>query len=324
MSYRVAIIGCGMIAGYYEDFAVPATYSHAKAYLRNGVFGELGFYDRHPERAEALAAKAGGKAYDSIEELLSSFRPDVVSVCVTDDEHFAVMEPMMRSAYAPRLIFAEKPVCTRRDELERLLELQSAGGPVVIVNHSRRFDTAHQRIRELLARRELGEPVRVHVDYYGGWRHMGVHIVDTLQFFFDGELHIDRLDYACGSKYVDDPTLNVEGSIASATVRLDGFLEDFYQILDMNIMCEAGQIKLTDFGNRIDVLRKTVNAEHENVLELDADCSGSGMNNPICNAVDLMAEYLENGDHCLLVPFGMEQAAKTMNVIWKGSDAYQS
>ena len=70
MNFRAAIVGCGMIAGRFEDFNTSPTYSHAKAFLQNSAFGDIGFYDRHQERAENLALKAKGKAFDSIEKLL--------------------------------------------------------------------------------------------------------------------------------------------------------------------------------------------------------------------------------------------------------------
>ena len=324
MNFRAAIVGCGMIAGRFEDFNTSPTYSHAKAFLQNSAFGDIGFYDRHQERAENLALKAKGKAFDSIEKLLNSFRPDVVSICVTDKEHYGVMNLIMRSKYAPRLIFAEKPVCTRREELTNLIRLEVESKSSIIVNHSRRFDLGHQRIKNLLACRELGEPVYLHINYYGGWHHMGVHIVDTLQFFFDDELQIDSVEYCCESKYVHDPTLNIQGNIASASVRLDGFPENYYQILDMNLMCQAGQIKLSDFGNRIDVLRKIVNTEHENVLVFDPERSGKGMESPISEAVKVIVAYLESTNEKLIEPFGLAAAEKTMKVLWKGSDAYQS
>lgn len=322
MTYRVAIIGCGMIAGRFEDFYVPATYSHAKAFLRHGAFGELAFCDSQIDRAEFLAVKTGGMAFACVEEVLTSFRPDVVSVCVPDNLHFQFIESIMQSPYTPRLIFAEKPVCTSRNELALLCQMQNAGGARIIVNHSRRFDEAHRRLQALIARADLGPPVHIHVDYYGGWRHLGVHVVDTLQYFFGVSLELNRLEYCCESKYADDPTLNVTGEIDSAIVTLDGHKEEYYQILDMNIMCERGQIKLTDFGKRIEVLRKTVNTEHENVLETDLELSGAGMQSPICNAVYLIADYLKNGDHSMLVPYGLDEASRTMNVIWKGSDIY--
>ena len=322
MAIRAAIIGCGMIAGRFEDFAAADTYSHAKAYRDHGAYGELAFFDNDPLRARFLADKAGGKAYESVEELVSAHRPEVVSICVPDDLHHRYVEALLRSRGGPRLLFVEKPVCASRGELAALLRLHSGGAPALIVNHSRRFDPAHRRVKAVFASGELGPLVNVHVDYYGGWRHLGVHVVDTLQYFFDADLELSGLEYVCASKYAGDPTLNVQGRIGSAPVRLDGHLEEHYQILDMSLMCERGQVKLTDFGKRIEVLRRIVNTEQERVLETDPHCSGAGMQSPICAAVDLIARYLNGGDRDLLTPYGLDEASRTMNTIWTGMEIY--
>lgn len=322
VTYKAAIIGCGMIAGRFEDFSAPTTYSHAKAYRGHGAFRELAFFDQHPDRAAELAAKAGGRAYSGIPEIIAEFRPDVVSVCVPDHLHFPVVESFLQAPRPPKVIFAEKPVCTARAELVRLRQLERAGVSAVIVNHGRRFDAAHQRLKRLLDSGDLGALVRVHVDYYGGWRHLGVHVVDILQYLFGTALELNRLEYLCESKYADDPTLNVEGRIGAAFLRLEGFLEAQYQIFDMNILCERGQIKVTDFGKRIEVLRKTVNTEQENVLVRDQAASGTGMQDSMGNAVSLIARYLDSGSRDILAPYGLEEAQKTMDTIWKGSDTY--
>lgn len=317
--HKAAIIGCGMIAGRFEDMSVQTTYSHAKAYCRNASFGDIALFDRHPERAAELAAKTGGRAYSDVAEILTEFRPDVVSVCTPDNAHFPVIELLMLAPYPPKVIFAEKPICTARAELTRLRQLESAGKSIVIVNHSRRFDKAHQQLKVLLNSGELGPLVRVRVDYYGGWSHLGVHAIDTLQYLFGIPIELDRTEYAHESKCIGDPTLNVEGRIGSASLRLEGFQEKHYQIFDLNLMCARGQIKITDFGKNIEIFRRTVNAEHENVLVRDPAACAVGMQECMSNAVRIIASYLDEGERAILCPFGLEEAQRTMNTIWKVS-----
>ncbi len=322
--YRAAIVGCGMIAGCYENLSTSEVYSHAKGYLRHRGFATLGFVDSDPARSELLAAKAGGKSFAGIEELLSGFHPDVVSVCVPDNLHFQTLEILMRSSCRPRLIFVEKPVCDTRKQLDMLLDYQERYSTPVVVNHSRRFDAMHSRIRSLLTAGDFGRPVRIHVDYYGGWRHLGVHVVDILQYFFNAPMEISGATYYCHSKYPDDPTLNVNATLAGAPVCFAGFPEACYQILDINIQCESGQIKLTDFGKRVEVLGKTVNAEQESVLVAVPGWSNAGMQSPMVKAIEVIAGYLEYGDRGVLEPYGLEQASMTMDTIWKGFEIYDA
>jgi predicted dehydrogenase len=318
------LVGCGMIAGCYEDFLRPEVYSHAKGYLRHKGFAPLGFVDSDPARADLLATKASGMSFANIEELLSKFRPDVVSVCVPDDLHFQTLEALMLSPCRPRLIFAEKPVCDTRKQLDQILDYQARYSIPVVVNHSRRFDVMHTRIRGLLTAGDFGRPMRIHVDYYGGWKHLGVHAVDILQYFFNTPMKISGAEYYCHSKYPDDPTLNVNATLAGAPVCFAGFPEACYQILDINIQCERGQIKLTDFGKRVEVLGKTVNAELESVLVAVPGWSNAGMQSPMLKAIEVIADYLAHGNRDILEPYGLEQASMTMNTIWKGFEIYDA
>lgn len=90
--YKAAIIGCGMIAGRFEDFSVPRTYSHAKAYRKNSAIGDLAFYDPDAGRASELAAKTSGRDFATLSEIMADFRPDIVSVCTPDNLHFSTTE----------------------------------------------------------------------------------------------------------------------------------------------------------------------------------------------------------------------------------------
>lgn len=318
--FKAGIVGCGMIAGAYEDPAAPGTYSHAKAYRSNPAFAELGLVDRHPERAEALARRYSGRAYPDVAALLAGLRPDAVSVCVPDDLHFEVLREVLTSPHRPRVVFAEKPVCTDPAQLGELEGLERSSGARVVVNHTRRFDPAHRRLRDLVAGGTLGSLLRGQVDYYGGFRHLGVHVVDLLQFLFGAALEPAELRHCCPSKYPDDPTLDGTLLLGAAPVRLSGIPESHYQVLDISLFFERGQIRLTDFGKRVEVNRRTVNAEKENVLEPDPALSGPGLESPIVCAVAAVAAALEGRG--ALDEFGLAEARKTMETLWKGAKLY--
>ena len=229
---------------------------------------------------------------------------------------------ILKHENCPKLIFAEKPVCEDQSELNILKQLESHSNSKVIVNHSRRFDKAHERLRQLFSNGELGSLVRIHVDYYGGWRHLGVHVVDILQYFFNEEINLNKLEYFCESKYPSDPTLNVRGNIGSAKINFQGHLEEFYQILDINIMCQRGQVKLSDFGNKIEVFRKTINTENENVLLFDKNFNKIGLEGPMKTAINMISGFMRSPDHDALLPYGLLEANKTMKTIWKGTEMY--
>ncbi len=319
---RAGIIGCGLIAGRFDDFGAPGVYSHAKGYRHNPAFDRLAVLDCVRPHAEMLAAKADAEIFDDLEALLRRFHPDVVSVCTPDNHHFTALRLVLSHSAAPSVIFCEKPICRTRDEFAHIRELEEAGRSRIIVNHSRRFDPAHQNLKRLVGSGELGRFVQGHVDYYGGWRHLGVHVVDILQFILGADFEPRHVAYCCPSKYADDPTLHVLGTFGDAPLRLTGFAEEFYQILDMSLLFERGQVRITDFGQSIEVLRKTVNAVGERVLVRDDSLSGRGMQDPMANSISLIARYLSNRDQTFLDPFGLAEAGRTMEALWKGADLH--
>ena len=67
---KAAVIGCG-----------GAGANHAAGYAMHSDVMFVGAADLDASRAQALAAKYGGKAYGSYEELILAEQPDVVSVC---------------------------------------------------------------------------------------------------------------------------------------------------------------------------------------------------------------------------------------------------
>lgn len=321
---RAAIVGCGMIAGLYEDFDAPGTYSHAKAYRRHGAFDMIGLCDPNAERRGVLGTKSDGRVFASLTDMLDQMAPDVVSLCTPDDLHAQGLETLLTHPRRPSIVFCEKPVCTDRQQMRHLIELEKASGSTVIVNHSRRFDPAHQALKQLIAGGTLGKFVQGHVDYYGGWRHLGVHIVDILQYFLECDFVPETTSWRCPSKYSDDPTLDVDGHFGGARLRFSGYPEPFYQIVDIALLFEAGQIKINDFGQDIQVLRKTVNTAHENVLIRDPNFDIPGMRDPIVHAVALIAEVLADGNRSRLAPFGLAEAQRTMETLWKGCDLHAS
>lgn len=322
--YNVAVIGCGMIAGFYEELESPSVYSHAKAYYLNEDISEIAFVSLHPEHSRFMAKKYTGVDYHNLKTVLKSFQPVCISVCVPDDHHYPVLTEIIELSDSVKVIFVEKPVCTNKEELEILRELEDSSGIKIIVHHNRRFDPSHKCLKKFIQTGSLGRLIRGDIDYYGGWCHNGVHIVDGLQFLFNSILSPTSLKYACESKYSIDPTLHVDAEIVGAPIKMTGHDESFYQILDMNLKFDMGQIKIENFGQDIRVFKKIVNQERENILEPDVEQSRTGMLNPIVCAVKTIVEYLNTYDESILYPFGLEQAEKTMDTIWKGKGIYEN
>lgn len=106
----MAIIGCGNIAGSYAESIL----THPDRLRLVGVF------DIIEERAKGFAKRYGCKAHGSMEELLES---DDVELVVNLTIHTAHAEVTRRALMAGKHVHSEKPLATRLDDGNALVEL---------------------------------------------------------------------------------------------------------------------------------------------------------------------------------------------------------
>jgi myo-inositol 2-dehydrogenase/D-chiro-inositol 1-dehydrogenase len=144
---RIAVLGTGRIGAMHAEL------------LAHRVEGArlAAVYDAEPERARSVAAELGVDAAGSAEELYASPDVDAIAICSSTDAH---VEEMVAAAGAGKAIFCEKPLSLDLDELDRGLEAVGRAGVLFQVGFNRRFDPAHQSVRDAVAAGTIGD---VHV-----------------------------------------------------------------------------------------------------------------------------------------------------------------
>ncbi|HZO34827.1 MAG TPA: inositol 2-dehydrogenase [Gaiellaceae bacterium] len=144
---RIAVLGTGRIGAMHAEL------------LAHRVEGArlAAVYDAEPERARSVAAELGVDAAASAEELYASPDVDAIAICSSTDVH---VEEMVAAAGAGKAIFCEKPLSLDLDELDRGLEAVGRAGVLFQVGFNRRFDPAHQSVRDAVAAGTIGD---VHV-----------------------------------------------------------------------------------------------------------------------------------------------------------------
>jgi predicted dehydrogenase len=110
----------------------------------------VGCHDISQDAARALAAEAGGPAFDSFEDLLR-LRPDVVVVAVTHDD-LADLACVALDAGAHVLV--EKPAGIGSADVERIAKAATRAGRLVKVGFNHRF---HPGIRRAVAEARSGD-----------------------------------------------------------------------------------------------------------------------------------------------------------------------
>jgi predicted dehydrogenase len=148
---NIGIIGCGKIT----------QVRHAPEYQENPNCVLTAYYDGIPERAKALADQYGGKAYDSMDALLSS-GVDAVSVCVANVDHASVT---IKALNAGKHVLCEKPMATTIEDCEAMVAAAKRNGKYLMIGHNQRFALAHQKARDLILSGEIGKPLSFHTTF---------------------------------------------------------------------------------------------------------------------------------------------------------------
>jgi len=140
---KVGIIGCGKIT----------QLRHAPEYFENPDCQLMAYYDEDQSRSEALAAKFGGKACSSVDELLSSGL-DAVSVCVTNVAHADIT---IKALEAGLHVLCEKPMATTLKDCQAMVDAAEKCGKYLMIGHNQRLSKAHVKARALIEAGEIGE-----------------------------------------------------------------------------------------------------------------------------------------------------------------------
>jgi len=319
MSLKAAIIGAGKIAGILADPQGPV-YSHAHAIANHPAFELSLVIDAFADKAQALGSKWGGADWTTdLSVLAERERLDLVAVCVPDAHHAQVLHRLLDLPQPPRLIVMEKPLCLTPDELKDLRD-RCAGlsATTVVVNHSRRFDDRFQAIAELIASGEYGKLVGLRWAYYGGWRHTGPHVVDTLRLILRSELE----PLAAWKGYEDragDPCIEsrlISPGHPGLRILIESFPEQAFQLFEAELRLEKGRLRLTDFCNDMQLDEVVVNAADERELKLTRPFPAHAEISAMSRLYALAADHLAGLDGEIIRRAGILDAAHTMETLF--------
>lgn len=142
MKYRVGIVGCGGIAEV-----------HAKSLIQTKNAELVAFADTKLERAERFASEYGGRAYGSLEEMLTSETFHVLHICTPHALHVPMA---LQAARRGIHVFTEKPAAVSDEQMDALME--AAQKVRVGICFQNRYNDNVRYVRQAL---EAGEGGRV-------------------------------------------------------------------------------------------------------------------------------------------------------------------
>jgi predicted dehydrogenase len=145
-SLPVVIFGAGSIV----------TDAHLPAYARLG-FGVAGIYDPDQAKAQAVAARAGTRAFASIAEATAPGLGAVYDLATPPAAHPGLLEALPDGA----VCIMQKPMGSDLAEADRIIRICRRKGLKAAVNFQLRFAPALLALKDAIARGQLGQVVDI-------------------------------------------------------------------------------------------------------------------------------------------------------------------
>lgn len=223
----IAIVGCGAIS---ESFHLPALAAD------EAVRERLVLIDRDLARARELAARFGVSTVAAdLEEVIDSI--DGAVIAVPHQLHYRLARQCVTNGVH---VLCEKPLAETAARVDELVVEAERAGVQIAVNNTRRLIPSHQRVRQLIAAGEIGQPQRldfrwgeafswpsathsyfgVAAEGRGVLSDFGSHALDLVCWWLDGSPALTSYldDFAGGTEAVAQVAFEVGG--CAAEVRL--------------------------------------------------------------------------------------------------------
>lgn len=238
-SLRAAVIGAGLIGAQLDDPGAPEPLTHAGGYKAAG-FDLVAIADS-AEAARDRAKHWGCAVCADFDEAMRC-GPDVVSLAVPTEQRAALLERAL--AYRPRAVIAEKPLTSSSAKSERMVRLYRDAGIPLIVNYTRRFVPAWQRLRGR-------EAMTATIHYAKGVRHNGTHAIDLCRMLFGECTQYVPL----ASKYdhwSDDPTVSAFLAFERCPeVFLQALDERCFTLFEVDVVYQTSRMVVDSDGRRL-------------------------------------------------------------------------
>jgi predicted dehydrogenase len=168
--YTAAIVGCGDIA-----------HHHIKGYEVSGRVDVVAVVDPLEIARQQYMDEYGiAQGFASVEEMLATVTPDLVSVCTW---HLLHPGPTITAAKGGvKGVICEKPMAVGMGLADAMVEACEASGTKLIISHQRRFTPGWEKARQLVQEGAIGEVVWASAKVVQGLLNCGTHAIDGVRF----------------------------------------------------------------------------------------------------------------------------------------------
>jgi predicted dehydrogenase len=257
---KAAIIGLGRIASILEDDKLrekPCT--HAGAIAVNSECVLCAGCDIDEERRKLFAERWKSEVYKDPVEMLEIHKPQILSIATHPDSHYYYCK--LAAEHRIPVIICEKPLVDNIRRARKIVKLTDSGnGPVIIVNHERRYSKDYIRAKEILESESLGKIKSVRAVLYTGktrrildmlW-HDGTHLADAVMFLTGARLKHrkkwgGKINSRDGTTWLEAVFIKSEDKKPIPVIMEAGSGRD-YLAFEIEFSCDKGRLRI---GNGI-------------------------------------------------------------------------
>jgi len=251
---RVAIIGCGNIAGGYDTHSSKdQILTHAKAFQGNLLTKLIAASDINESRLENFSETwKVANTYLDPEELLSKERVDIVSICSPNEFHFDLLKRVVK--FKPKAILCEKPLALSSAEGAEMIRLCNEQKIKLAVNYMRRWDPTLKKMGDRIRANEFGRCQSARVYYTKGVFHNASHAINLLQAWLGhtGRATVWRSEAWGVSDFSASFALPFDGC---ADVVFQGSSADRFNFFEIELIMEKARLLFPGGGSSVSIFR---------------------------------------------------------------------
>lgn len=263
MKVKSIILGCGQVAGGYDNNYDKKVRTHAKAYLLNSKVDLIGACDSDIEKARAFAKKWKIKYFtSSIDKILADCKPDLVSICTNTNTHYEIIKQVIESGV--RNIWLEKPATSSLNQTLKIFKLAKKHKTKITISYYR------SHLKEILSLKKnfqlYGKIQNINCLYTKGLENNGSHLLDLLLRLFGSKFKVTSANKVNDRNF---PLISFNLTNKSYNIDVKSLHYKYYEVFEIDISFTKGRIIITDGGRSIYFFKSKKNKYNTNYLNLE-------------------------------------------------------
>ena len=251
---NILIVGCGRVAGGYDDPNSKKVLTHLGAI--NRIFDDsvsVDIVDPNYLNYSFIKKKwyLKGNYYKSINEI-KFVSYDVILISCNTRYHLENIKYIANNIKC-YLVICEKPCCNNYDEIILAKELCESKGINLYVNYQRRLTLEWNEIKNDINLDKFGEFQFGNIYYSKGLINNCSHAINLIYFIFDNyNIEIKNITDCIYDYSKDDPTLSFSLGINKKMINFIGLNDKNFSIFEIDLIFNEQRIRCIESGTLIE------------------------------------------------------------------------